>query len=90
MQLPYSLDVLANAHHADLLHEAATERLASQATRRPPLVRRRLAEVLYTFAARLDPCAVPASLIPAPYTRNGLPRDGGDRLAECGGVVATS
>ena len=64
MQLPYSLDVLANAHHADLLHEAATERLASQATRRPPLVRRRLAEVLYTFAARLDPCAVPASLIP--------------------------
>lgn len=90
MLLPYSLDVLVNARHADLLQEAASERQASQATRRPPLVRRRLAEVLYTLAARLDPCAIPASLIPAHYTRNGLPRDGGDRLAECRCAVAVS
>jgi hypothetical protein len=61
MLLPYSLDVLANARHADLLREAATERLASEVNRRPPPVRRRLAEVLYTLAARLDPCAIPAS-----------------------------
>jgi hypothetical protein len=66
MLLPNSLEVLVAARHADLLREAAIARLASQASqanRRPPAVRRRLAEVLYALAAKVDPCAcgVPAN-----------------------------
>jgi len=60
MLLPNALEVLVAARHADLLREAATARLAnqaSQANRPPPRVRRRLAEVLYTLAAKVDPCA---------------------------------
>ena len=66
MLIPNSLEVLVAARHADLLREAAMARLASQArqaNRRPPAVRRRLAEVLHALAAKVDPCAcgVPAN-----------------------------
>jgi hypothetical protein len=66
MLVPNSLEVLVATRHADLLREAAIARLASQASqanRRSPAVRRRLAEVLYALAAKVDPCAcgVPAN-----------------------------
>jgi hypothetical protein len=61
MLLPQSFEVLISARQADLLREAAGERRARQALRRPPRVRRRLAEALYNLAARLDPCAAPSS-----------------------------
>jgi len=61
MLLPNSFEVLVSARHADLRREAALERLASQVSRRPPGVRRRLAAALYDLAVRLDPCTVPAS-----------------------------
>jgi hypothetical protein len=60
MLVPYSLEVLVAARHADLQREVAMARLvgqASQANRRPPAVRRRLAEALYALAAKVDPCA---------------------------------
>ena len=70
MLSPLSFDPLVAARHAELMREAAAERLASHVVRREPTRwRSRLAEALYALALRLDPCA----------TRDGLP-ERGDRL----------
>jgi hypothetical protein len=62
MYLPGHLEDLMATRHADLLAEAAAERLASQVSPARQAWRSHLAEALYHLAIRLDPCAAPARL----------------------------
>ena len=66
---PSAFDALVAVRHAELLREAAAERLASQVNRGPTRWRSRAAQALYILAVRLDPCAAPASATVARATR---------------------
>jgi hypothetical protein len=51
---PQDMEQRAAARHAELMHEAATERLSRQASGPRRSLRPRLAAVLYALADRLD------------------------------------